>query len=296
MYLFMLLFSFFAISIILFAFSGLWIDIFYPIIVSTILYLSLTFRKYVGEVHRIELLEKELSIAQNIQESFLPKEKPLIENVSIEAKMLTARQVGGDLYDFVDMSRTKAGIMIGDVSGKGIPAALYMAKVVSEFKTYAREETASGALLRLNDRLVSESGSNLFVTVSYIVIDMEKRVLNFSIGGHLPTIMFRDGIEKPRLLDLKEGMPLGLMEGPFTDETIEIKKGDLFILYTDGVTEAMNRKGEMFDEKRLIDTVSKVRGQGTKEIVDAIHKAVSDYEGRMPQHDDITVIAIRIEE
>lgn len=296
LYLFGILICFFAISITLFAILGLWIDVFYPIIVSTLIYLGLTFRKYIIETHRIEILENELSIAKDIQQSFLPKVKPKVEGISIEAKMLTARQVGGDLYDFIDISTKKGGIMIGDVSGKGVPAALYMAKVVSEFKSYAKEGAASSAILRLNNRLVSESGSNLFVTLTYLIFDMEKRTLNFSMGGHLPTLMLREGEFKPRFLDLKEGMPLGLMEGSFTDDTIEVKKGDLFILYTDGVTEAMNSKKEMFGEKRLVDIIIRNRDSSLSSIVDAVHEEVSRYEGRLPQHDDITVIAIRVEE
>ena len=291
-----MLFSFFLVAVALFALFGLWIDIFYPIIASTVLYLGLTFRKYIVEVHKREVLENELSIARDIQQSFLPKAKPRIEGVAIDAKMLAARQVGGDLYDFIDISRKKAGVMIGDVSGKGVPAALYMAKVVSEFKSYAKEGLASNAVLKLNDRLVQESGSNLFVTLTYLIFDMEKRTLNFSIGGHLPTLMLREGEEEPRFLDLKEGMPLGLMESSFSDDTIEIKKGDLFILYTDGVTEAMNKKREMFGTEKLVDIVRTNRTKDLKEIVDLIHKEVRIYEGRLPQHDDITVVVMRIEE
>ena len=296
LYLFGMLFSFFLVGVVLFAVFGLWIDIFYPIIASTMLYLGLTFRKYIVEMHKREVIENELSIAKDIQQSFLPKAKPGIEGVAIEAKMLTAHQVGGDLYDFIDISRKKAGVMIGDVSGKGVPAALYMAKVVSEFKSYAKEGLASNAVLKLNDRLVQESGSNLFVTLSYLIFDMEKRTLNFSIGGHLPTLMFREGEEEPRYLDLKEGMPLGLMESSFSDDTIEIKKGDLFILYTDGVTEAMNKRRKMFGTEKLADIVRTNRTRPLRDIVDLIHKEVRIYEGRLPQHDDITVVAIRVDQ
>ena len=293
-YIVVLAVAFFVLALLLFFFFGIWINVFYPMTIIFLLYLVITFRKYIFEMHKREVLENELSIARNIQQSFLPKEKPEVTGIELEAQMLTARQVGGDLYDFVTISDKKAGIMIGDVSGKGVPAALYMAKVVSEFKAYAKEENASTVLLKLNDRLVAESGSNLFVTVAYLIFDMEKKIMNFSLGGHLPTVMLRKGEKDARLLDLKEGMPLGLMEGVFSDGNIDIKSGDLFILYTDGVTEAMNAKHEMFGEKQLVDIAKRHRSDGVVQIVKAIHDAVEKYEGKLPQHDDITVIAIRI--
>ncbi|MFH1791266.1 MAG: CHASE2 domain-containing protein [Candidatus Omnitrophota bacterium] len=285
---------FFLFSMALFIAFGYWIDVFYPMALMVFFYLGLTFRKYLVETQKRELLEKELSIAKNIQESFLPMAKPEVPGVDIEVKMVTAKQVGGDLYDFVHISDTKAGVMIGDVSGKGVPAALYMAKVVSEFKPFAREETTDKTLTLLNDRLVAESASSLFVTIAYIIFDLGEMKLRFSLGGHLPIIMMRQGEDKPRLLDLKVGMPLGMMECPFEEGIHDIRDGDMFVLYTDGVTEAMDVKNEMFGEEKLAELVLKNREQSAGEIVKTIHNAVSAFAGRAPQHDDITVIAVRI--
>jgi len=293
-YMFVIMGSFFVLSIILFIVGGFWIDVFYPICVMTALHIGLTFGKYITEMHKREVIEKELSIAKNIQQSFLPKANPRAKGIELEAKMLTAKQVGGDLYDFVDFSETKAGIMIGDVAGKGVPAALYMAKVVSEFKTYAPEAAASKTITLLNSRLSAETGSNLFVTVAYMILDMETMMAHFSLGGHLPILMMREGEEEPRLLDVKQGMPLGILESDFDEGSVDVKKGDIFILYTDGVTEAMNAKHEMFEEERLVEIAKRVRKKSVKEIVDTIHDEVDKYEGKGIQHDDITVIAIRI--
>ncbi|NQU95114.1 MAG: CHASE2 domain-containing protein [Candidatus Omnitrophica bacterium] len=273
---------------------GLWIDIFCPVAVILFVYLGATFTKYISEVHKTEVLEKELSIAKKIQESFLPKEKPEVPGIEVVAKMVTALQVGGDLYDFVKLGEKKLGIMIGDVSGKGVPAALFMAKVVSDFKYFAGEETASRAIFKLNDKLCRESGSGLFVTLSYVVFDMEKDTLNYSTGGHLPMIMLRKGEERPELIDLKEGTPLGLFEGEFNDKIVEFKKGDTFILYTDGVTEAMNKKGEMFEEEGLLKLVKDNAALGIEQIVNLVQEQVKKFEGKDRQHDDITVIAVRI--
>jgi len=122
-------------AFLVFMLYGFWVDVFYPVTCMFFLYLGLTFTKYITESYKRELLEKELSIAKRIQESFLPKEKPKIPGIELSAKMRTARQVGGDLYDFIKIGDNMLGIMIGDVAGKGVPAALYMAKVVSEFKS-----------------------------------------------------------------------------------------------------------------------------------------------------------------
>lgn len=286
--------TFFIFATVLFIITGIWIDVFYPVLMVTLVYLGLTFFKYVTEMQKREVLEKELSIAKDIQQSFLPTVKPKVAGIDLEAKMLTARQVGGDLYDFFDISDKKVGVMIGDVSGKGVPAALYMAKVVGEFKSYAREESLSNALSMLNNRLIAESTSSLFVTLAYIVFDMEKMVSRFSLGGHMPTLMLRPDEKEPRMLDLKVGMPLGMMEGAFEEGSVDIKKGDLFVLYTDGVTEAMNMKNEMFEEEGLIRVVKQHRTDNVGALVEAIHKAVTKYAGKAPQHDDITVIAIKI--
>ncbi|MFH1593534.1 MAG: CHASE2 domain-containing protein [Candidatus Omnitrophota bacterium] len=276
----------------LFFLWGLWVDIFCPIIVMFLVYLGTTFLKFITETHKREVMEKELSIAKKIQQSFLPKANPKAEGTDIGVQMSTALQVGGDLYDYVEMEDGRLGLMIGDVSGKGVPAALYMAKVVSEFKFYAREEKASETILKLNDRLCADSGSGLFVTLSYMIFDKKTNMLSYSTGGHLPLIMVRKGEEEPRLVDLKEGMPLGLFEGIFLEEKIELKSGDTLVLYTDGVTEAMNAREEMFGEERLVKLIKDNRGLNAEALVKIIQKEVKIFEGKK-QHDDITVMVFR---
>ena len=273
-----------------FFFSGLWIDIISPITITFVFYLTLTIVRYIGEMNRMELLERELGIAKKIQESFLPKEMPKVKGLEIAAKMVTARQVGGDLYDFVKVGQGAFGIMIGDVAGKGVPAALYMAKVVSEFKSYAGEENASQAITKLNERLCKEGSAGLFVTLSYIIFDIKAGVASFSSGGHLPIIVAKPEIT---LVDAKEGMPLGIFESGFSEEKINFNKGDTFVLYTDGVTEAMNPKGEMFCQERLMELVKNNTNLSSEELTALIQEEVKKFEGKKKQHDDITVIVIK---
>jgi len=278
----------------LFFTNGLWLDVFYPVTVVFLLYLAVTFIKYVGETHKIEIMERDLSIAKRIQESFLPKKKPDMPGINVAASMVTAKQVGGDLYDFIKIEDKKFGIMIGDVSGKGVPAALYMAKVVSEFRSYSKENLASETVSNLNNQLCKEFGSGLFVTLSYAIFDMEKNLLSYSSGGHLPMILVKRGSSVPERIDVKEGAPLGLFEGKFEEKAVKFEKGDLFILYTDGVTEAMNAKNEMFDEKKLLGLAENCKNLSTEETVDVIQNKVKEFEGKKEQHDDITVVAVRI--
>jgi CHASE2 domain-containing sensor protein len=289
-----IMFIFIIVTIALFDFFGLWIDLFYPICIVFLVYLAFTVYKYVGEWKSRLILEKELDIAKKIQESFLPKEISAVKGLDVAAAMFTARQVGGDLYDFAELSTTRFGVTIGDVSGKGIPASLFMAMVVGTFKSFTKEGIKpQDTLLYLNNKLVKEASSNLFVTVFYSVFDMEKMSFSYANGGHMPVLYFSQGL-KPAFLDVDEGMPLGLMEGSYSGKSIDFKKGDTFIYYTDGVTEATNTKLELYGNDRLIAAVGANQGFSAKEILEAISKDIRKFEPKSRQHDDITLIVVKI--
>jgi CHASE2 domain-containing sensor protein len=289
-----IVFLFIIIAAALFDIYGLWIDLFYPICVIFLVYLAFTVYKYVGEWKSRLILEKELDIAKKIQESFLPKEISAIKGLEVATAMFTARQVGGDLYDFVQFSPLKFGVMIGDVSGKGIPASLFMAMVVGAFKFFTKESIKpQDTLLYLNNKLVKEASSNLFVTVFYSVFDMEKMSFSYANGGHMPVLYFsRDA--KPAFLDVDEGMPLGLMEGSYSGKSLSFKQGDVFIYYTDGVTEAANAKLELYGNDRLIKVVTANQGFSAKEILEAISKDIRKFEPKARQHDDITLVVVKV--
>jgi adenylate cyclase len=272
--------------------ASVWVDMVYPLVTMMGLYILITFKKYLDEIEKREILERELTIAKEIQESFLPKDIPSVGNIEIAARMLTAEQVGGDLYDIVQLDSSRVGVMLGDVSGKGVPAALFMAQVVSIFKSFAREGSAAQVVSKMNERLVTEGRSNLFVTLTYMIFDSAGEKTNFAVGGHLPTVLVEpDGNVK--LLSSEEGMPLGLIEGGFSEGDYTFKPGSVFILYTDGVTEAMNTRNEMFGEERLIKLAGGLAGRSAAEVVGAIHSAVTAFAGKAAQHDDITVVAVR---
>jgi len=276
-----------------FAFFRIWIDLFFPVVLMAFTYLYATYSKYSAERKKRELIEKELSIAKTIQQSFLPENLPELKGLEIAVSMLTARHVGGDLYDFLEYNNGMLGVMIGDVSGKGVPAALFMAKVVSELRVFSKEKRTTAEILKdLNVQLVNTSKANLFVTMAYLLVDAANKHLTFSSGGHLPTILVRGGNAETFLA--KEGMALGLFESEYSEEKIEFLKGDLFLLYTDGVTEAINAKGEEFGMERLLELAKKYSSLSCKEILSKIQKDIKNFAGRMPQHDDITIIAMKV--
>lgn len=280
-------------AILLFDIRGLWIDIFYPVLAMCLVFAGLTVYRYISEWKKRLMLENELSIAKKIQESFLPKSVPQVGGLDIAAAMFTAHQVGGDMYDFLDLGGSRLGIMIGDVSGKGIPASLFMAMVTGEFRLLSDGKSRpQETLSQLNSKLLKDSASNLFVTMYYIVIDISTGSVAYANGGHLPMLRIKkDGAE---FLDVLEGAPLGLMEGPYSGGQGTFEKGDILVLYTDGVTEAMNSRSDLYGAERLSSVVSHNRHLSSKDILKAIGRDVRKFEGGAGQHDDMTVIVMKI--
>lgn len=281
-------------SLFLFNNFGIWIDIVCPVMVMGLLYLSIASYKYLGEWRGRIALDRELDIAKKIQESFLPKNIPRVNGIDIAARMITARKVGGDLYDFVEFSPDEFGIMIGDVSGKGIPASLFMAMVSGAFKSFALPEVKpEQVLLNLNYKLVKESSSNLFVTVFYAIFDMRNKVLRYANGGHLP-VLYLTKNKASIFLNVEDGAPLGLMDGAYSGGEKRFEEGDIFIFYTDGVTEAMNAKDKMYGVERLASIVENNRKSAPEALLDIIEKDLRKFEPKAAQHDDITIIAAKI--
>lgn len=285
--------AFSALSVYLFNAFGLWIDVVYPVFVMGVLYLLLTLYKYISEWKRRLVLENELGIARKIQESFLPKKLPEAKGLDIDAAMFTARQVGGDLYDFAVLSPDRIGVAIGDVSGKGVPASLFMAMVTGSFRTFAVPDAGPEEVLaKLNSKLIRESSSNLFVTIFYLIFDMRQMFVYYANGGHLP-VLHISAAGAVEYLDVRDGAPLGLMEGAYSSGKAKFSDGDLFVFYTDGITEAMNARSEMYGSNRLAAAAGKFMAASPKEIVKAIERDVRAFEPKSKQHDDMTLIAVK---
>lgn len=288
-------------SILLFIFNGLWLDMAAPSLTLLAVYLYVTVRRYIGEVKVREKMEKELAVATSIQRCFLPAETASMAGLDIAADMRTAKEVGGDLYDFVKIDEKKLGIMIGDVSGKGVPAALFMAKVETLFRVYSKNESSpSSVISNLNREIASDERSGLFTTMIYSIFDMKERKLLICDAGHLPMILVgpKDGGMKKgpstQKIQSEDGMAVGIMEDTaFSDKAVALSSGSVAVFYTDGVTEARDGRGNEFGIERLIGVVSGSKGLAAREIVGSILSAVALFQGKALQHDDITVIVVK---
>ncbi|MFH1848011.1 MAG: CHASE2 domain-containing protein [Candidatus Omnitrophota bacterium] len=286
----------FMISVGMFAVAGLWIDVVVPVLALFSIYSGTTLYRYLSEIrHRLQV-ERELAIAKSIQQSFLPEAPPRTKGLDIAATLITAREVGGDLYDFVEADK-KTGVMVGDVSGKGVPAALFMARTMTLFKIFSKEGRSPAMVLKkINDELTGDYRSGLFVTLLYGLFDSAKKNFIFSNAGHLPAIIVRAKGSGMEVIEHREGMAAGIMEeANFSDKTIELSRGDMVVLYTDGVTEAMDAKRREFGMDALKEAL-RSSGDGTsQDTLDRLLRAIRSFQGRADQHDDITAVVIRVE-
>ena len=241
-----------------------------------------------------ETLERELRRAREIQESILPRTLPRLAGFDIGARMLPARMVGGDFFDVIPLAPDNLGVVIGDVSGKGIPAALFMALTCSLLRAEARRVTSPEEVLRsVNAHLLGMNARGMFVTVLYGVLDRTTQEFVYVRAGHeLPLVWDATGTALPPTTG--RGLPLGLFPYPVLDiQTVRLPAGSTLLLYTDGVTEATDAKGELFGLERLIATTRISMRAAAQELCDDVLQAVTTYHGPVPQADDITVLAVQ---
>jgi sigma-B regulation protein RsbU (phosphoserine phosphatase) len=240
-----------------------------------------------------ETLERELQVARQIQESMLPQTLPVLENFDFGARMIPARAVGGDFFDLFALDATRVGIVIGDVSGKGVPAALFMALTRSLVRAEAvRAATPGEALQRVNHHLLEMNAAQMFVTVLYAVLDGSTGMVEYARAGHeLPLLL--DATGTPQHINPGEGNPLGLFETPRLDEqTVALPAGYSFVLYTDGVSDALDPAGGFFGLDGLHTALVSGSLDCAEVIIDAVINAVVHHQGSAPQFDDVTLVAV----
>lgn len=243
-----------------------------------------------------ERIESELKIAHDIQMNILPKTFPAFperKEFEVDAAIRPAREVGGDFYDFFFTDPDRFCFLIADVSGKGVPASLFMAVTRTLLKTVAREEGAPDRILRrVNDELSHDNDSNMFVSVFCGILETDTGTLTYANAGHNPPLLVHGA--EPIFLDDAKGVVLGAMEGSrFQSKSLRLDPGDFLLLYTDGVTEAENAVGEFYQVGRLRDRVAALRDLGPREVVQGALDAVTQFAGAAPQSDDITLLAVR---
>jgi len=239
-------------------------------------------------------IRRELDIARGIQQSFLPRIFPRRPDFDIFAQMIPAREVGGDFYDFFLVDDTRLGVVVGDVSGKGIPAALFMAVSRCLLKSVALAGTPPAECLRrVNALLCLDNSAELFVTVFYGVLDTRTGELEYSNGGHNPPYVVR-GAGDVHPLEGTGGIVLGVFDDiHYRAKRAALRPGDGVFLYTDGVTEAMDAEGNLFSDPRLQALLAQHGHASSEAITRAVVDEVRRYSASVPQSDDITTMAIR---
>ena len=248
---------------------------------------------------RLARSKAELQIAAEIQQSFLPEVIPQITGFDIAAKSVMAKEVGGDFFDvipfeIIPLEKGTLGIIIADVSGKGVPAALFMAlsRIVVRVNALWHRDPAR-AIFDANNVIAQDSKAGMFVTLFYGTLSEKNRTLTYVNAGHNPPVVFRnkDG-------SLEELMPTGIVLGAvehreYFSRTIDIGPDDIIVMYTDGITESINAREEMFGEERLYTIIKKSARLPAREILADILEAVQQFTGDVPQFDDITLMVIK---
>ncbi|MCR5348114.1 MAG: SpoIIE family protein phosphatase [Bacilli bacterium] len=235
-------------------------------------------------------IDTELSVAEDIQRTVLPNPTYQDPNVEILAQLLPAREVGGDFYDYSKIDENHVAVLIGDVSGKGVPAAMFMMKALTSFRaSYSLDLSPAAIIEKVNRLLLEGNSAGLFATCFYGVLDIATGELRFANAGHCPPVLRRKGKYMP--LPCESGFLLGSVERPkVIDERFMMQKGDALLLYTDGVTEAANVKGELYGPTRLIRFLNSLRAYTPLELGHDLEDSISEFCEGAPQSDDITYL------
>jgi len=246
-----------------------------------------------------ERLQAEFSVARRAQEHMLPDAPPSVPGIAISAVCLPSKDVGGDLYDFLALPEDKVGIVVADVSGKGVPASLYMTLTKGLLDSIAEYKTDPGEILReVNRHLYDVCRRKTFVTMFLGVIDPGRRTLSYARGGHNPTVIHRASERKTWMLK-SPGMGLGLNSGRIFDqslkvETVRLEQGDKLFFYSDGITEAMNAKRDEYGEERLMAMAERTNGLNAEQSRDAVMADVAEFLGTAQPQDDQTLVVLQV--
>lgn len=244
---------------------------------------------------KLDSILHELNVASEIQQSILPRNFINDEYIQLYAKMTAAKAVGGDFYDFfwIDEKNKKLAVVIADVSGKGVPAALFMTVSRTLIRANAFNDLSPGQVCtKVNLALEKDNSNMMFVTAFYGILDVESGAFTYCNAGHNPPHILKNG--KIETLTALHGMALGVMsEQTYKEDTIIFDSNDLLFLYTDGVTEAETSNGNFFSDQNLIDKLHDHQHLAVNELVNTIGSEVVNFAAGWPQSDDITMLALR---
>jgi serine phosphatase RsbU (regulator of sigma subunit) len=243
-----------------------------------------------------ERLERELQVAADIQLSILPDELPQPQGFDFGARILPARQVGGDFYDIFMLAENQVGVVIGDVADKGIPSAIFMARAHALIMAEADASISSGDVMRaVNGHITRLQKSTQFVTVLYGVLDLTNRSFRYARAGHEPPlVLYADGTVDR--LPHSSGMALGLWEDIALDErVVTLPPGSTLLLFTDGMTDCRDPQGEAFGLERIKDKLRGLINSNAQQVCDCLFDALMNYQEGSKQDDDVTLVSIHVE-
>jgi sigma-B regulation protein RsbU (phosphoserine phosphatase) len=263
-----------------------------------------TLRKTVSVVEKLKDVEKankklsaisdELDVSAKLQKSILPGNVVKKGSIEIWADSISAAEVGGDFYDFFWLSETKLGIVMADVSGKNVSAAMFALIAKTLIKSFAKiYQSPAECFDNVNRTLCGENSTSMFVTAIYGIVDIEKNHLVYTNAGHPPVVVIRSN-QKPEFLECDPGMALGIFEEvEFTDNTHEFAPGEMVLLYTDGVPEATNKDGEEYENDRFSDVLQQNATLSPNSITQTLVNSIKEFTKGAPQSDDITTLCLK---
>ncbi|HTF56020.1 MAG TPA: SpoIIE family protein phosphatase [Planctomycetota bacterium] len=245
-------------------------------------------------------LDHELGIASEIQTNLVPKTMLKVPGYDVGAYYRPSKEVGGDYYDFIEIDETRSGLIVADVSGKGVPGSLIMAMARALIRMEAernRNPSTADTLARANQMLARDIKKGMFVTAIYGILDRTNHQIRVSSAGHNPMILWRARTDEIVLVNPK-GIALGLDRGPvfertISEEIVQLERGDRVVFYTDGTVEAMNERKEDFGDKRFRELCKKLAKSESNQFLNLIMKSIDEHQGSAPQHDDMTIVTFR---
>jgi len=258
------------------------------------------FREAQVSVIEQQRLQKELQVAQEIQQMLLPSDFPHVKGYDLASFYEAAKEVGGDLFDFVEVDKDTIGICVADVAGKGVPGSLIMTMIRTALRLEARgNKNPADVLSRVNRFVTDDMKRGMFVTMFYMVLDSRKRIIHYASAGHNPMILYRGSSKQTYFLN-PSGFPVGiqlpditLFERKIEQDQIRLREDDLLVLYTDGITEAMNPKRELYREERFLEAVRTHAHVDVSDFINNVKDDIKNHTQNYPQNDDITFVAVK---
>ncbi len=268
-----------------------------PMVAMFTVFVVSLFLKYVDVRVESDFLERELHMASKIQQSLLPGTELRLQQLDAGFRCLFFEQVGGDLYDWMDLGNGRVALCLGDVSGKGVPAALYMSRALNELRHQVTSGALPGEILTaLNNHLARGETSGMFLTLFFLIIDSHAKKIYFANGGHDPMVYYHATKNQAELITDAGGLPIGIMEDQvYEGGEINFQIGDVMLLTSDGIKEQKSPRGEQYGSERLQKALEQcAQGGDAGKMIDAVMADVLNFASGRPPHDDRTLVCVKI--